>query len=124
MVMPVKMAIEACRAFNNQIIFKDQFDSLVNRLGKWTTEHENDLAAAYLTLRDAGLLFLVVLSGKEFNASVEAAMTDLDLEIANDSDYNLIRLAVHALPKCSEEELQSFLSRRMALRFSINGERS
>ena len=122
MAMPIEMAIEACRAFHNQIRFKDQFDLLVNRLATWIGERKNELAAAYLTLRDSGLLLLVVTRGKEFNTQIEEAITDLDLEIAQDDDYNLVRLGVHVLPLCDPELVQSFLSRQMALQFKVRGD--
>lgn len=121
MAMPIEMAIEACRAFHNQIRFKDQFDLLVSRLANWIGQRRNELAAAYLTLRDSGLLFLVVTRGKEFNTQVEEAITDLDMEIAQDDDYDLVRLGVHVLPLCGPEIVQSFLSRQMALQLKVKG---
>ena len=122
MAMPIELAIEACRAFHHQIRFKDQFDLLVNRLGRWIGERKNDVSAAYLTVRDSGLLLLVVTRGKEFNRELEEAITDLDLDIAQDSDYDLIRLGGHVLPLCDHELVQSFLSRQMALQFNVRGD--
>lgn len=122
MAMPIEMAIEACRAFRSQIRFKDQFDLLVNRLAAWIGQWRSELAAAYLTIRDFGLLFLVVTRSKEFHSQIEEAVTDLDLEIAQDDDYDLIRLAMHVLPICDPELVQSFLSRDMALQFNVNSD--
>jgi hypothetical protein len=110
MAMPIEMAIEACRAFKNQIRFKDQFDLLVHRLGTWIGERRASVSSAYLTSRDSGLLFLVVTNGREFNQELEEAITELDLEIAQDGDYNLIRFGVHVLPECDRDSVQSFLS--------------
>jgi ribosome recycling factor len=77
-------------------------------------------SSAYLTLRDSGLLFLVVIRGKEFNSDVEQAITDLDLEIAQDNDYSLIRLGVHVLPECDRENILAFLSRQMVIELKVS----
>ena len=102
MAMPVEVAVEACRAFKEQIAFKDQFDMLLDRLAEWIDRREDKLDQAFLTTRDSGLLFLVVLTQKELNEGIESDLTELDLEIANDDDFDLIRLSVHAIPKCCE----------------------
>ena len=122
MVVPVEMAVEACRAFNKQIVFKNQFDLLNHRLAEWLDLRTDSISAAYLTPRDAGLLFLVVLTGTKRDNELECALTELDLEIANDKDFNLISLTVHAIPLASEDTVQSFLSRKFALRYVLNGE--
>jgi len=124
MTIPVAMAIEACRAFNQQIVFKDQFDMLVDYLGRWIDQHREQVADAYLTVRDAGLLFLVVRRATSYDEAFESALTDLDLEIANDDDYGLISLSVLGLPSMDEHSVHTFLSHKMALRYQVNGGRS
>ncbi len=122
MVMPIEMAIKACRAFNDQVRFTDQFRHLVDHLGSWVGVHKADVSSAYLTLRDSGLLFLVVSRGSQFNGALEQSITDLDIEVAQDEDYNLIRLGVHVLPECDDESIQSFLSRQMAMELKVKGD--
>ena len=123
MAMSVGEAIEACRAFNKQIEFKIQFDTLLQRLAEWLREHSEFFDRAFLTTRDSGLLFLVVTKEKTFNEKLEEDLTELDLEIANDADFTLIRLAVHAIPYCTDDEANSFLSKDLALRFVARGKR-
>src|SRR2546423_14290794 len=101
MAISVETAIEACRAFKQQIAFKDQFDLLLVRLAEWIHTRADKLSDAYLTVRDSGLLFLVVLAGVHSDETVEANLTELDLQVANDNDFNLISLAVHAIPNSS-----------------------
>ena len=124
MTIPVAMAIEACRAFNQQIVFKDQFDMLVDCLGRWINGHREQIGDAYLTIRDAGLLFLVVHRATSYDDAFESALTDLDLEIANDDDYGLINLSVLGLPSVDEQSVHTFLSNKMALRYQVHGGRS
>ena len=124
MAMPVEMAIEACRAFKQQIQFKDQFDLLLPRLAEWLQKRRDRLSAACVTTRDAGLLFLVMLDGKQRDKEIEAALTELDLDIANDKDFALINLSVHAIPKASELTFQSFQSEKFVLRYVLNADRT
>jgi hypothetical protein len=124
MAMPVEVAVEACRAFRNQILFKDQFDLLLNHLAAWLQPREDRISAAYLTARDAGLLFLVVLSGQRRDKEIEAALTELDLEVANDKDFSLISFSTHAIPSVSEDTVRSFLSEKLRLRYVLNAERA
>ena len=77
-----------------------------------------------MTVRDAGLLFLIVLNGTEYDSDFESELTRLDIEIANDSDFDLISLSVLALPKCDTVAVESFLSSKMKLRYAIDGNRS
>ena len=60
-------------------------------------------------MRDAGLLFLVVLKEKPFNQKIEDSLTELDIAIAQDDDLDLIKLSVLALPKASKDSIESFL---------------
>lgn len=122
MVMPIELAIEACRAFHQQVKFTDQFKLLVDRLGGWLGEHQDEISSAYLTVRDSGLLFLVVTRERTFNDKLERAVTDLDLEVAHDGDYNLIRFGVHVLPQCDKENIQSFVSRQMVIELKVMGD--
>ena len=124
MAMSVEMAIEACRAFRQQIQFKDQFELLLKRLVEWVSEHAADVHKAFLTRRDSGLLFLVVLNTEQFDPIIEDSLTDLDLEIANDADFKLITLSVHALPCCSEDAIGSFVSHKQWLESRSDAKRS
>lgn len=122
MALSVETAIAACRAFTQQIVFKNQFDQLLMRLAEWIAQHKAKLSAACVTVRDSGLLFLVMLKEPRLDREIEESLTELDLEIANDADYGLISLAVHAIPRSDEATVQSFVSRKMALRYRIDGE--
>ena len=108
-VLTLGAAIEACRAFSHYETFVRQFRELHAQLSAWIQQHDRDIAEGYLTLRDGGLLFLVVQKSAAFNQELEDSLTDLDIKIAQDDDLNLIRLNVQALPQASEESIQSFL---------------
>ena len=119
MILSVNEAIEACRAFDQQLQFKRQFDMLINTLGAWLQARKDRIAEAFVTTRDAGLLLLIVTKAPKYDTQFESDVTDLDIQIANDSDYKLIDLSVLALPKCPQESVYSFLSRQMRLRYVI-----
>ena len=46
----------------------------------------------------------------KYDETLDDELTDLDLEVANDDDYNLIRLNVQNLPRASDESVESFLA--------------
>lgn len=110
MAMPVEMAIEACRAFKQQVMFHDQFTHLIQFLGDWISTHDGAIQTAYLTTRDHGLLFVVVQKSAAWCEEVETLITDLELTVANDVDFRLIRLSVQAVP--TEPAAEPFLSRK------------
>lgn len=119
MIVPVSVAVEACRAFQDQIAFNDQFSDLLDRLARWIVDHKVQVSQAFLTVHDAGLLFLVIQQSTEFSPDLENSLSELSLEIANDTDYSPIRLVVHALPNCGREIFEAFLSSRMSLRYGL-----
>ena len=122
MAMSVETAVHACGAFKNQIIFKDQFDMLLKVLGEWLDDHKAKIKEAHLTVRDSGLLFLVVAKCAEFDSDLEDELTNLDIEIANDNDYDLIDLNVLAIPPANDEAVTSFISKKLAIRYRLDGE--
>jgi hypothetical protein len=121
MIQSVEAAVEACRAYSGQMLFKTQFDQLLEKLGQWMEANATRVNSGYLTTQDSGLLFLVVTESRQYDDAVESALTELDLEIAQDSDFDLINLGVHAIPNASKDTVDSFVSSKMALRFVRNG---
>jgi len=108
--MTVEDAIEACKVYERekQTIFRKQFDTLLDFLGSWSYKRKNKLAKVFLTIRDAGLLFLAVTKRKTYDENFEEELTQLDLKIANSEDFSEILLSVQALPLCSESNYDSF----------------
>ena len=120
-LLTVNAAIEACREGDNVAKFKDQFRELLDVLATWIIHHGQEVKDAYVSVRDADLLFLVVRKSKAYDRSFEDELTDLDLQVAHDKDLNLIRLSVLALPKTSKDVVDSFLRPDWALRFPHAG---
>ena len=121
MVLPIEAAIQACRALKDQILFGDQFDLLLDHLAEWVQQRQPDLKAAYLTVCDTGLLFVAVRNTRQYDTAFEDELTELDLEIANDTAYDLIRFDVQGLPDVPQESVRSFLSAKTTLRYPVNG---
>lgn len=119
MVVSINAAVEACCAFREQIRFRDQFDNLLSYLAGWVENHKSKMASAYLTTRDSGLLFLIEQKEAAYDDAINEALTELDLAIANDDDFNLIRLNVLALPRTTPEGIQSFLSPQLQAEYQL-----
>jgi hypothetical protein len=108
-VLTVGAAIQACKAFGEMEEFTKQFRKLRAKLTGWLQEHGEGIADAFLTVRDSALLLLVVRQSEAFHQEFEDALTDLDVAVAQDDEFSLIRLNVLGLPRGSEESIQSFL---------------
>jgi len=85
------------------------FQDLLNSLGEWANDHADKLERAFCTIRDSGLLFLVVMKGRKHDRDLEDDLTDLDLAVARHSNYHGVRLSVLALPNCDADGYMSFL---------------
>lgn len=111
----VQHAIQACQAFNYSAKFSKQFDLLLERLARWIRDHNEEICNAFLTIRDAGLLFLINRNSIPYNRDFEDALTDLDIEIAQDSNFDTIKLSILALPKSDEDTIISFLNPEVSI---------
>lgn len=108
-VLTVESAVAACGAFQNQIRFGEQFGRVLQSLALWARHQKSLVDSAYLSVHDKDLLFLVVQKQPKYNPSLEKALTDLDIEIANNGDCSLVRLNVLAVPPASRQALGAFL---------------
>ncbi len=93
--------------------FENQLTSLKRDLETWSSAHSDAVDDAFLVLKGDHFLFLVVLKGKTHDGDLEDALTDLDIQVAQDPRYELINLSVLALPAFAEEAIRSFLPHRM-----------
>lgn len=100
--------VRACQLHVSVNRFSVQFRLLVKRLSGWL-EGQAGVKSAFLTLRDAQLLFLVVTETDEYDADFEDALSDLDIELANDDDLSDIGFGVLSLPNVPTESLESFM---------------
>jgi hypothetical protein len=107
--LPMAVAIRGCKLAGQIDRFNQQFERLLDRLYEWTLAHGDAIRQVYVGFPHDGLLFLVVQRGEHFDQNLEDDLTGLDVEIARNPDYDLIKLNVLALPNCSEETVRSFL---------------
>ncbi len=94
-----------------------QLALLFNKLGAWFREHSASVKEAYLTLRDARFAFVVISVTPECNDELEDAVSNLDIQIANDADLDVVRMNAIVLPPVSPEAISSFLDKRFILTF-------
>ncbi len=107
--MSVQRAAQACQMADQAYAFGLQFRSLLDKLAAWITSHRKQIGTAFVTLRDGGFLFLVIQKKAVLDMDFEKEMTELDLEIASDESWKLLRLNVLALPACTEDSQAAFL---------------
>ena len=110
-VITVQEAVAACRGAKEVLEYRRQFvDGLVPTLKKWLEARKKKVRTAYLTVRDGGILFLVVRKDAAYDGDFTDELTSLELLIAHDPSLKLIRVDVLALPDISDEAARSFLS--------------
>jgi hypothetical protein len=115
-------AIQALQRADEAEKFRDQFDLLLRLLAEWLTDR-NDVADAYLTLRDGRFSFVVVRKDAKCDDAFEDELSELDQRLAKDVDLDLIKLDAISLPSVSEEARTSFLDPDFTLQYA-HGERS
>lgn len=121
MLLPMEDAIAACRAHKEQVRFIDQFRRLVDELAQWVVAHQAKVKKAFVTTRDAGLLFVVERNEQAFDEAFEDKLIDLDLRIARNEQFNLIKLSFQPLPACSDAAIKSFLTPGKTIQIKIHG---
>lgn len=117
MMLTVRAAIAACRAYDEQLKFDDQFKQLLPTLGAWLGERRNRIVRGCLTVAETGLMFLVVLKDKHYDPEIEDELTELELAIANDSDFSLLRVGALAIPQLDDAAIQAFLDPDRAISY-------
>ncbi len=108
-VMSVRDAAEACRAAYDRDCFVRQFQALLERLAGWLHGRRDAVAEAFVTVRDADLLFVIIQRQTAFDPAMEDALTELDLAVAGDAAFDRLHLNVLALPHTAETAYATFL---------------
>jgi hypothetical protein len=121
-MVSIRRAVEVLQKSSAFEQFNVQFRLLLKLLATWL-EKRKDVKSAHLTLRDGALSFVVVRMSARYDAQFEDELSDLDIEIANDSDLDLINLNVLSLPTVSEEALSGFIDSRLDLEYCADGTR-
>jgi hypothetical protein len=101
--------VRACRSQEQIGAFTQQLGELLERVAKWLAERSAEIHKAYFGLEPDGAVIAVVRRDKRFNPDFELALSDLDLSIAEDPGFNLIKLRVLALPFSPDETVASFV---------------
>lgn len=110
-IVTVQEAVVACRDAKEILEYRRQLvDRLVPTLKSWLEARRPKVRKAFLTIRDSGLLFLVVRKEAAVDGEFTDQLTALEVDVANDAALNMIRMDVLALPDVSEDGLRSFLN--------------
>lgn len=110
-VLTVQQATAACLGIMPILQYREQFvEGLMPKLIGWLEDHRKQIHKAFLTIRDGGLMLLVVRNKAEFDREFTDELTTFDMEVAQDAGLSAIRLDVLALPKVSDKGAMSFMS--------------
>jgi hypothetical protein len=117
-VITMREAVAACGAYLEELKFREQFFVLLNQCGAWIDKHKKQIAHAYITIQDGGVLFLVIQKGKARDSSLSNDLSALDIEIANNDNLSLLDVSVLVLPKGTKADVNSFINHEFLLKYS------
>lgn len=107
----------------HRILFGKQFNLLLSELADWIDDHIASIKVAYVTMRDASFLFVVVKRDPLFDLEFEDHLSDLDFRLANDTALDLVSINTMSLPPTSADSLQSFFHDKVRMVYRVpNGE--
>lgn len=103
-------AAKACRAAEKMKDFVPQLTEVLKKLGNWAAQRKDQIHSAMLSPGEHGLLFLVMQKDVPFDQQLTDDLTDLDLEIAQNPSFALVRVEVLAIPRVDKETATAFIS--------------
>lgn len=109
LAMTKAMAIRACQLGSRLEELDSQILEVWEVLKAWASDHRHNISKAFLASRGTGFLFLVVQKESEYNHELEDALTELDILIAQNQEYQLVNLSVLSIPNSSDETIRTFL---------------
>ena len=111
----VDQVLTACRAYNRHVELADvtrQVRELWALLTEWLAARGDAVQSAHLQPANLGqLLFLVVQKAPQFNQELTDSLTELDMDVANDDRFKLIKMMVRLVPPCEQDQIEAMLSR-------------
>jgi len=108
--MSVAEAIEACQSASTGFSYLNQVGDLGEVLGHWIQERTDRISAAYMSFRDAGILFIVVQTGVKRDNQLSDELTELDIKLASDERFSSLSIDVLSVPKSSADSILAFTS--------------
>ena len=122
--LTAQQAIDALSLASQAVQFQRQFSELLQRLYVWVNDRRQRLSAAYISISVEGLTLLVVQRNLVADFPLEDELVDLDIEVANDEEFNLVPFNTLLIPRVSNDVLKSFLSTGRIWEHQVNAERA
>ena len=111
-----QQAIDALQLARQAVDFQQQFEDLLEMLSQWLRDRQDRLSSAVITIGSDGIRLVVVQLEVKADFALEEEMVDLDIDVANDDQFNLIPFSTLLVPRVGDEVLQSFMSSDQNLR--------
>ncbi len=94
--LPIDEAVEACKSWEKVGQFSRQVNDLLECFTRWLADRQTEIDRAFFALEPDGVVFAVVRKDRAFDPDFEDALSQLDLDVAQDDAYSLIKLRVIA----------------------------
>jgi hypothetical protein len=101
--------VGACKISENRKEFFSQFKDVFELLNSWLNRNADKIDRAYLSFPGDGIDFTVVQRSKALDRDLDESLIHLDIEIAANEKFHLVRLQILVLPMTSEESVLAFV---------------
>lgn len=118
-VMTVQVAVNACRAHNDQVVWREQFLHFAAAIHDWCKSRASKLRAAYLSVRGSGLAVFILTKEPTFDFEFNREVSALDLELMR--KFPRCPAELLQMPAVDEQELSGFLDVAGALQIYGDG---
>lgn len=122
-IVTAQQAIDCLSLASQAARFQSQFNELLQKLYVWVDERRTRVSAAYISISREGITLLVVQRDVAADFELEEQLVDLDLEVANEGEFDIIPFNTLLVPRVGSDVLKSFLSSGQIISHQVNAER-
>ncbi len=109
-VLTESEVVKACQAFDKSSQCIHQFHALIEKLSQFVSVWHSRISQAVLTIRRNDILLVVVSTEVRRDEELSGHLTELEIEVANDESFSLLRFCALNLPHSSIDEVEQFLA--------------
>jgi len=123
-IVTAQQAIDCLSLASNAARFQSQFNELLQKLYRWVEERRLRISAAFISISREGITLLIVQRDVAADFVLEEQLVDLDIEVANEGDFDIVPFNTLLVPRVGSDVLKSFLSSGQIISHQVHAEQS
>ena len=100
-LMTARDAARACKQFEDEKGWEDQFNRFLVRLREWCEEHADRVETACVAIGDGGLNIFIITNSPDYDFDFDDIVTELDLALAK--EFTWYAAEIMQLPRTAKE---------------------